>query len=558
MEKIGNYEFDTFLSPSELIDYAVEKFTTRPAVTFYHRDQKIQKTFFEFKKNIQQMAAYLTQTVQPKQQDPIKARICLIGEPSYEWLVSFYAVAYAGFAAVLIDCSLSSAEIIDHIERVESDYVLFDEKKMFCQNLTEYAAQHHIHLLRFCDFCGVFSEFAESAESFDRVKVLSDDVAVIAYTSGTTGKSKGVMLTNKNLMSSLSVSCYMARRKHTRHYTTLAVLPFHHMFQVNTGIQCALYYGLNICIGKGVKYFSQSLKEFKPSIVTLVPLAVELMHKNIWAGVRRSHKERPLRILMAVSNGLRCVGIDLRKKLFQTLRAELGGSLNTIIAGGAPLDDAIIKEFKTWGIDVLIGYGITECSPVVSCNRPEIVKKLSVGKPAPVPFYDVKIVDGEILVRGDIVMKGYYNDSQGTWEAFTDDGWFRTGDLGRLDKDGFVYITGRLKNLIILPNGENVSPEELENIFINIEGIKDVLISERTVNTGKVLTAIIVPEDHLKDLGETPLRGMFEPEFERLNVTLPAYKRVYRHEIRLEDFEKSSSLKIKRIKENYEPWKPKL
>ncbi|MCL1853107.1 MAG: AMP-binding protein [Peptococcaceae bacterium] len=585
MLTIEGLRFDTFLSPSELIDYSAAKYTTAPAVTFHRGDQTIQKTYLEFQENIRQLASHFSNALQPNLAQPCHSnqacptqppcqtapsqpldlmtpRLCLIGEPSYEWLVSFYAASYAGFVSVLIDYSLGPADIIDHIDRAEPAYILFDERSAFCQGvnrqtLENYAAQHQIPMLGFADFDKVFEENAARAASFERVRVLADDVAVVVYTSGTTGKSKGVMLSNVNLMSSLLLCCFGSASYAPILQATLAALPFHHMFQLTAGIQCPLYYGLNICIGKGVKYFSRNLKVFQPSLLVLVPLAVELISKVTWAGVRSQNKERPLRFLMALANGLLKVGIDVRKRFFKSLRAEFGGNLATIIVGGAPLDDRYVKEFRTWGINIYIGYGITECSPVVASNRPQALRKSSVGQPMPVSFYDVKIVNGEILVRGDIVMKGYYNDPQRTLEAFAD-GWFRTGDLGHLDKRGFLYVTGRMKNLIILPNGENVSPEELENVFISVEGIKDILITERTIGSSIILAAIIVPEEDLWTLGEEALGRMFESEFARLNTGLPGYKRVYRIEIRLEEFIKSSSAKIKRIKENYEPWKPKL
>jgi long-chain acyl-CoA synthetase len=179
-----------------------------------------------------------------------------------------------------------------------------------------------------------------------------------------------------------------------------------------------------------------------------------------------------------------------------------------------------------------------------------------VGIPAPQPFCQVKIVDGEILVRGHIVMKGYWHDPQATQEALVE-GWFRTGDQGYLDKDGYLYITGRIKNLIIRSNGENVSPEELESFFARIDGIKDIVVTERAVSDRKILAAIIVPEEAMKQHGAAEMQRMFENQFERLNAGLPAHKRIYRVEMRMADFEKTASGKIKRTKEDCEKWNTK-
>ena len=574
MPIVGDVKFDDIHSPAELVDYAAEKYSDKIVLSFYRNDQIINLNYLDFQKNVQQLAAYLNKNAGEKQ------HICLIGDNCYEWIVSFYAISYIGAVSVPIDCSLGLSEITDRIAHAESKYVVFDEKKNYGQALVDYATEHGILVLSFDECAAILSQAdppidsapAESAPAqakqaaqaqagfspeqacSGRANCSPDDAAIVVFTSGTSGKSKAVVLTNHNLMSDMFVCLYLIR--HDDYQNTIAILPPHHVFQLTTGVLCPLYLGCQICIGKGIKYFAQSIKTYKPSILMLVPLAIETISKNIWANARKQKREKLLKCMMAVAGALLRLGIDIRKKAFKSLHEELGGKLYKIVSGGAPLDEKFVKEFKTWGIDICNGYGITECSPVVACNMPPDSRKGSVGKPAPAPYCEVKIVDGEILIRGYIVTKGYLNDKQATQEAFDGD-WFKTGDLGRLDRDGYLYITGRAKNLIILSNGENVSPEELEEIFAKTDGIKDIVVTERRVSEGKgnertVLAAIIVPQDGMKPLGEAELQRAFQAQFERINAGLPAYKRVYHIEVRMEDFEKTALGKIKRIKENYQ------
>jgi long-chain acyl-CoA synthetase len=377
-----------------------------------------------------------------------------------------------------------------------------------------------------------------------------DDTALIVFTSGTTGKNKAVMLTHKNLCANLFLSVTALDGDEDNH-ATLAVLPVHHMFQLTTGIQCPIYVGATICIGKGRKYLAQSIKKFNPTILMLVPAAIEMIRKKIWAEVRLQKKEGTFTKAIGASDFLRArLNIDVRKKLFKKIHDTLGGNLRTIISGGAPIDPETVREFKSWGIDIFNGYGITECSPVVSCNTPSENCVGSVGKAGINPYCAVKIIGGEVCVSGDIVMKGYFGDEAATAQVIRN-GWFHTGDLGHIDDDGYLFITGRKKNLIILSNGENISPEELEIYYSKIEGIKDILVYDKQVGRESILSAIIVPSEEFIAQNEN-LQGYFTEQFNKLNPNLPPNKRIYEIGVRRTDFVKSSNLKIKRIKENYE------
>lgn len=550
MEMIEDIKFDELSNLGEVIDYSANKYKSKIAVSYYWKEGIRDKSYLELQNDVKKVAYSLHKKI------GIGDRACIIGKLSYEWLVSYYAVSYIGAVAVVIDASLQAADVIELIERSRASFVILDEKKKWSSEIVFHCREHKLGNIRIngTEEETISNMIEETVEhDFGRICRDGDDVALIIYTSGTTGKSKGVMLTHRNLSANLSVCYYVIGHDVENLNGPLhLVLPNHHMYQLLAGIHCPLFIGLRFSMGKGVKYFAKELKEFKPEVVVLVPMIIEMLRKQIWAAARKEKKDRLLRIQMKVSNGLLKMGIDVRKQFFRKIRESMGGALLEIVSGGAYLDENVARDFKTWGIDIFNGYGITECSPVIACNSRKHKKGGSVGMTIGKPYSEVRIVDNEIQVSGDIVMKGYLDDEEATSEAF-DGKWFKTKDTGYIDDEGFLFINGRTKNLIILSNGENISPEELEGKFSIIDGIKNILITERIVNENQVLSAIIVPEANLLDeYGRAELKKIFEQKFVQVNSTLPAYKRVYHVEIRTKDFLMTNSKKIKRIKENYE------
>ena len=324
----------------------------------------------------------------------------------------------------------------------------------------------------------------------------------------------------------------------------MSVLPFNHAFAFITAVWKPFNYRRPVFINSSLNDFMKEIPVAKPGMLFLVPLFLETFSKTIWRTARKQGQEEKLKKGMKLSNALMKVGIDRRQELFKDVLKKFGGNLECIICGGAPLDPRYVKEFRSWGIHVLNGYGITECAPVLSVNRNQYWRDGSVGQLVPGISFRVYDKDehgiGEIQVKGDNVMMGYYNNPEATEEAFLD-GWYRTGDLGYIDKDGFLFITGRAKNLIILNNGENVSPEEIEQNVERIPEVGEVVVFEED----GAITAEIFPDD-TDERPEEEKRKIIEEAIKKLNSRQPNFKKIHKIKFRKTPFEKTATRKIKR------------
>ncbi|MBE6631745.1 MAG: long-chain fatty acid--CoA ligase [Ruminococcaceae bacterium] len=379
-----------------------------------------------------------------------------------------------------------------------------------------------------------------------------EKLAAIIFTSGSTGTAKGVMLSTRNLTAATNASCLSM--SYDDRNTFVSVLPPHHTYEMTCGHLALMNIGAQVLLNDSLKHVMKNFKEFKPNALALVPLFVETMHKKIWAEVKKKGIEGKLKFAMGFDNVLLSCGIDVRRKLFKEILDSFGGNLASIVCGGAPLSPQLIKDFYAFGITVLEGYGITECAPLVAVNSPGKIRFHSVGQ----PVKGCKVMidktpgeeTGEILVKGDNVMMGYYKNPEATKEVFTDDGWFRTGDIGWMDKDGYIYITGRKKNVIILSNGKNVFPEEIEEYLVPIEIILESVVMARNNDQGEpTITAIVVPNmQHLEGKTDEEIYEMVKAEIGEVNKKLPSYKQIHRIEIRKEEFERTTSKKIQRFK----------
>ena len=360
-----------------------------------------------------------------------------------------------------------------------------------------------------------------------------EDVAEIVFTSGTTGKSKGCMITHGNLArNAMNGKSFVYL---TPQDSALSILPINHALEIAAGIMTPFSSGVTICINDSLKYLAKNLKIYKPTAMVVVPLVMETLHKNIWREIEKQKKTTKVKFAMKVAWFLYQCHIDVRRKMFSQILEQLGGGLRVLVVGGAYIEPELIKAFETWGITVVQGYGITECAPVISCNTDRCRKFDSVGKV--VTGSEVKIVEDEIWVKGPIVMNGYYKNHEATAEAMEDE-WFKTGDLGYLDEDNYLYITGRKKNLTILPNGENVSPEELEQKIMRIPYVKEVVVSEKE---GMIQAEVFLD----KELEEKAEQKIHE-DILVLNKSLPNYKKIGKVEVREQEFEKTTTRKIKR------------
>lgn len=396
------------------------------------------------------------------------------------------------------------------------------------------------------------AEFDAGNRTYVEHEIDMDKMSALIFTSGSTGNAKGVMLSMRNLTAATNASCLSM--SYDDRNTFVSVLPPHHTYEMTCGHLALMNIGATTMINDSLKHVMKNFNYFKPNSLMLVPLFVETMHKKIWTEAKKKGIAGKLRFAIGFNGALLGCGIDVRNKLFKEIIDSFGGNIKSIVCGGAPLSPEIIKDFYAFGITVLEGYGISECAPLVAVNSPGKVRFHSVGQP--VYGCTVKIdkaedeETGEILVKGENVMMGYYKNPEATKEAFTDDGWFRTGDIGYMDKDGYIYITGRKKNVIILSNGKNVFPEEIEEYLVPIELIDEVVVMERPNSAGvSVITALIVPNETLAaGKSEDEISTLIKAEIAKINKRLPSFKQIQQVEIRKEKFERTTSKKIQRFK----------
>ena len=494
-------------------------------------------------------------------------RIAITGDTHPYWMVAFYATIISGGVVVPLDRELDADQMAEFVKRAECSAIVYTSAM---NSKVESVADKLSYLDYFIpvvptDFTGAhvlpfeqaLSEGADLLESgdsrYEDQETDLDRLAAILFTSGTTGTSKGVMLSYNNFITCCNACCRSTQ--YSSEDLFVSVLPIHHTYELSTLQISGTNLGATVVICEGVRYATRYFKEYSPTAVVLVPLFLETIHKKIWAEIKRKGMEKKVRTGIAVSDALLKTGVDIREKLFSDITAVFGGKLKSIVAGGAPLDPQIVKDFYSFGISVLQGYGITECSPLVSVNRPGKVSFNSVGQP--VEGVEVKIEklpdsvgeEGEILIKGGNVMMGYYNDEEATNAVLTEDGWFRSGDIGTIDKKGYIRITGRLKNVIIASNGKNIYPEELEDYLYRISAVKECVVVGRDSEDGVCITAVIVPDYEILGEGttDTAVSFILKEAIAQINRTLPSYKHINRFEIRKEDFEKTLTKKIKRF-----------
>ena len=470
------------------------------------------------------------------------SHIALLGENSTEWCLSYFAIANSGNVVVPLDKELSADDLSELIEHCGCEAIFYSEKyreqiAWFQDQGGDFPEMRYFSLAQFPDYLEQGRKLLEAGSTlFDRAPVDPDTLACIVYTSGTSGKSKGVMLTHGNLASDVVATCKCVTARNTQIF-----LPMNHTFSWASAMFAAFLYSVDAHISGSMKRIVKDLNRNKPQNISAVPLMVEMLYNGIWNNARKQGREQRLKNMVTLSHMLLGLGIDARKRLFKQIHESFGGKLETIICGGAALDDKLQRGLYDLGINVINGYGITECSPVVAVNRNHDFRFGSVGKPLPCNRVMIHEPDengiGEIYVSGSNVMKGYYKDPEATADAF-DGEWFKTGDYGRMDRDGFLYITGRKKNLIILANGKNVSPEELEQKLGRIEYVKEVAVYEEN----KDITA----EFYLDEEQYPDARERLDADVKAFNSKMPSSKNVKKIKVRDIPFEKTTTMKIKR------------
>lgn len=489
--------------------------------------------------------------------------IACIGENSYKWVTAYLAVLNSDNVFIPIDRELPTSDVVNVLNHSDADVVFYSgaydkplrENAEKCPRVKLYigfdiadadADETHISYDKL--LAKGYAQFDSGSAAYTSEVVDPSVLKLLVYTSGTTGMAKGVMLSEHNLTSLV----YHGLRVSTVFTCCLSVLPYNHTYEAVCDILVSLHMHATICINDKIRNVLKNLQLFKPDYIYLVPAFAESFYKKIWSSAKESGKDGALRKLISVSNNLRKVGIDMRKVLFKSIHDQFGGHLIKIVCGGAPIRPEIGEFFEAIGISLVNGYGITECSPLVSANRDYFNDFRTAG--SILPCVEVKIVDknedgnGEICVKGDTVMLGYYKNPEETARVLVD-GWFYTGDYGYVNEYGQLLITGRKKNLIVLSNGKNVYPEEIENYILSIPYVTEVVVYGGKDETGGEVSLIAeayLNSDKMKELGITDPVAALKKDVSAACRDLPYYKQVSKIIIRREEFEKTTTQKIKR------------
>lgn len=485
--------------------------------------------------------------------------IAIVGENSYNWIVSYLAIITGVGVAVPLDKELDSEQISKLLEKGDASAVLFS--KGFLSSIDEIIENSKLEFAaclndtdKYTDVQTLINEgrqlINEGSTVYEDSIVNVNELNVIMFTSGTTGFNKGVMISQNNLLVNIEQSC----KAFGIYHKTVAVLPFHHIYENVCGMMAPIAMGMNIFINDSLKYLSKNLKLVKPEMEVMVPLFLETMEKSIRVELKRMNVEKVFENSIKVSNFLLKSGIDLRRLLFRKVHANFGGKLKAIVCGGAALKPELITFFGDIGITIHNGYGITECTPLISVNLNKKGDHFSVGKIF--SSCQVKIDNkneegiGEILVKGPNVMIGYYKDDESNEKSFTN-GWFRTGDYGSIDADKNLVICGRKKNLIVLSNGKNVHPEELEGyIYEMMPYVKEslVYIDKNKKGSEVISTYVYLDQDFSSGKSLEELESILKEDLKKVNKKLPSFKKIQHIYIKEEEFEKNSSKKIIRQK----------
>lgn len=498
-------------------------------------------------------------------------KIAIIGENSYQWVVAYLAAVNGMSIAVPLDKELPSHEIHNLMVRAEVDAILFSAK----------AEDKTLDALEGID--GVDLRIRMNGVSIDPgvknwesvmeegrnalldgcrqyldVEIDPDAMCALLFTSGTTGNSKGVMLSHRNISANVyNMSKYVKIRKPG---VGLSVLPMHHTYELTCHVFTGLYQGMAIAICQGLRYVQQNLKESKATVMVGVPAVFEMMHKKVWKQAESSGSAGKMTFMMNLARKTRMFNnIKRMRKIFEPIHSAIGNHMELFIAGGAAINPQVIRDYEALGIPMIQGYGMTENAPIIAVNRDYYSKAESVGPP--MPGTEVRIFQpdeegvGEIICKGPSVMLGYYKDPEATAEVLKD-GWLYTGDFGRFDDEGFLYICGRKKNVIVTKNGKNIFPEEIEYLLLEQPYIEEVIVygvlEKKSGDT--VVTAEVYPnfdaihEKFGKDLSQEQIHDIIKENVEAVNDKMTNYKRVKRIKLRDIEFEKTTTRKIKRTK----------
>ena len=544
--------------------FILEKFNPKEAF------QEI--TYREFAQDVMALGTALTQKYHLKDE-----RVVIIGENTYHWYVSYMAMLCGVGIAVPVDKELPPNEIENVIHRSRASAVIYSTKKKDVIKKVEDKLPEVKYFIqmnsdeklqgREVGFNTIVEQGKELLEkgdnSFMEIPIDPDAFKVLIFTSGTTSNSKGVMISNRNLAENINaVSAYVKLYESDRLFS---VLPLHHTYESTIGFLLPMANGVSIAICQGLKHIVPDLQETKPTALLAVPLLIENLYKKINATIQKSGKAALVNSMIHITNALKGVGVDIKKKVFGEIIENLGGKLRIIVSAAAPIDAKVGKWVQDIGINFLQGYGLTETAPIAALTPDYEPKVGSAGKP--VICAEIKIDnpneegEGEVLIKSKTLMIGYYEDEEATNSVIDVDEegnrWFHSGDVGYLDNDGFLYITGRTKNVIVTQNGKNIYPEELELLLGKVPEIKECMVygKEQEGEKELLISVKVIPdyekieELHGKDLSKEQIHDIIWEQIKEINKKSPSYKAIKNLEIKEDEFIKTTTMKIKRYAE---------
>ena len=552
----------------EMLDRSAIIFKTRTAFKLKDNEGKIyNKTYEELKNEVTELGTSLIE------KGFLNKRIAVIGKNSYKWGVSYLAASIVGIV-VPIDKELHSDDVINFMNVSKTECILGDSKnlKQIVENIDKLENKDTV-FISFDEqnqdkkFIEIETELENGKKllengntKFDKIKINPDELRILLFTSGTTGKAKGVCLSQRNICSNILSTYGIVKVKRSDLF--FSVLPMHHTYECSLGFLLPLYIGASICFCEGLRYISDNMLEYHPSMILCVPLLLEKMYQKIVKNMQKSLPEKYTKNLKEKENIIDKLPFFLKEIVKLKVKNTLGGRLRLFIVGAAAVNPEIADMFDKLGLNSLQGYGLTECAPLVAGNTDFYKRNDSAGLPIPNVEYKIKNPNeegvGEIIVKGPNVMLGYYNMPEET-EKVLKEGWFYTGDLGKIDENGFLYITGRCKSVIVTKNGKNIYPEELESYLSESPLISEALVlgvqkenNDETYVNAQIFPNVEAITEYLKGAVPTKeeIKKIISDVVSSVNKKIPNYKHIKNFIIRDKEFEKTTTQKIKRYGDN--------
>lgn len=544
----------------ELINYAADNYGDKDAFIIKHKDKKEISyehiSYNRFKEDIVAFATYLNH------HGFADKRISIIGNNCYQWLVTYFATVNGIGTVVPLDKGLPYEEVVSSLQRSKAEVLVYDDahedivNQLIGDDNTSVSRFIPMSKLDQCIKEGLSFYHGGNNSYFDR-EIDANAMSIMLFTSGTTAQAKAVMLSHENIVS--NIYAVSASIKITKDDVNMAFLPFHHTFG-STGMMVMIHYGTCTTFCDGLKYLQKNLVEYKVSVFVCVPLLIEGIYKKVMATAKKQGKDKLIGKMTKLCNFLLKFGIDVRRKVFKSVLEQLGGNIRLIVSGASAIDKEALAGFQAFGITTLQGYGLTETAPILAAECKGNLRLGSVGKA--LCNVDIKIEDpnedgiGEVVARGPNVMLGYYENQEET-DKVLKDGWFKTGDLGKIDDDGYLFLSGRAKNVIVLKNGKNIYPEEVEMLVANLPYVEENMVfgapKKNDPSDMSIAVKIVYNKEYTKthfgDISQDELETVIRKDIDKINDRLPSYKQMRRVIITDVPAIKTTTAKIKRHEE---------